>query len=38
MRLSRDTRELTDAQTIEFPVKVAPGATQTVRYVVEYNW
>ena len=30
--------EKTDAQTIEFPVKVAPGATQTVRYVVEYNW
>ena len=30
--------EKTDAQTIEFPVNVAPGATHTVRYTVEYNW
>jgi hypothetical protein len=30
--------EKTDAQTIEFPVNVAPGTTQTVRYTVEYNW
>lgn len=27
-----------DAQTIEFPVTVAPDGTETVRYTVEYTW
>jgi len=27
-----------DAQTIEFPVTVAPDGTQTVSYTVEYTW
>ena len=30
--------EKTDAQTIEFPVNVAPEATKTVSYTVEYTW
>ena len=30
--------EKTDAQTIEFPVTVAPDETQTVTYTVEYTW
>jgi hypothetical protein len=28
----------TDAQTIEFPVVVSAGATETVSYTVEYSW
>jgi len=28
----------TDAQTIEFPVSVAPDGTKTVSYTVEYTW
>ena len=30
--------EKTDAQTIEFPVTVAPDGAQTVTYTVEYTW
>ena len=30
--------EKTDAQTIEFPITVAPDGTKTVTYTVEYSW
>ena len=30
--------EKTDAQTIEFPVSIAPDGSQTVTYTVEYTW
>lgn len=30
--------EKTDAQTVDFPVVVASGATETVTYMVEYTW
>ena len=30
--------EKKDAQTIEFPVTIAPDSVQTVNYTVEYNW
>ena len=30
--------EKTDSQTIEFPITVAPGATEKLSYTVEYTW
>lgn len=35
---SSEPFEKTDAQTIQFPLTIAPDASQTVSYTVEYNW
>jgi hypothetical protein len=35
---SSEPFEKMDAQTIQFPLTVAPDASQTVSYTVEYNW
>jgi len=34
---SQESRKM-DAQTVEFPVTIAPGGEQVVTYTVHYSW
>jgi hypothetical protein len=35
---SSDSHKTTDSQTIEFPVKLAPGEEKVVTYTAHYSW